>query len=97
MPMTVTRRAAIRSLEGWAIATLREAGAIVACDEHGWMQDRGDPHALARALGTARDDPPRGVSTSEAIAAIEAIVGAIGDTCPDCRRPREPEDSPRFK
>ena len=97
MQTTVTRRPAIRSLETWAIAILCETGAIAACERHGWMLDRGDPHALARALRIARDDPPRGFCTSEAIAAIEQAISAIGDTCPDCSRPSEPEELPRFR
>ncbi|CCD94363.1 conserved hypothetical protein [Bradyrhizobium sp. ORS 375] len=96
MPTLVTRPAT-RSLEGWAIATLREAGAIVECDEHGWMQERGDPHALARARDVARDDPPRGICSSEALAAIEEALAGIGDSCPDCSPSREPEELPRFK
>ncbi|CCE00241.1 hypothetical protein [Bradyrhizobium sp. STM 3809] len=86
MPTSVTRPA-IRSLEGWAIATLQEAGAIVECEEHGWMRERGDPHALARALELARDDPPRGTCSSDAVAAIEQVIAAIGDSCPECSRP----------
>ena len=39
------RRAAIRTLQGWAISVLVEAGAISECEEHGWMKDRADPHA----------------------------------------------------
>lgn len=95
MPTTMTRRAASDSLARWDIATLREAGAIVACEAHGWMRERGDPHALARALGAARDDPPRGVGSSEAVAAIEDVLGGIGDTCPDCSQPGELEELPR--
>jgi hypothetical protein len=56
------RRAAIRTLQGWAISVLVEAGAISECEEHGWMRDRADPHARERALVTARQDPPPGVS-----------------------------------
>src|SRR3954463_13434286 len=60
MSVTATRRPAIRSLKGWAIATLQESGAIVECEQHGWMQERGDPHARGCALRIARDDPPPG-------------------------------------
>jgi hypothetical protein len=45
---------AIRTLRGWAISVLQEAGAIRECDEHGWMQDRADPHAREGALAAAR-------------------------------------------
>jgi hypothetical protein len=74
MLMTNERRAAIRSLRGWAIQVLQEAGAIRECEEHGWMQDRTDSHARERAFDIARRDPPAGVSTDEATA----------DTCPEC-------------
>jgi hypothetical protein len=40
MLMTSERRPAIRTLRGWAIHVLQEAGAIRECEEHGWMQDR---------------------------------------------------------
>ncbi|UFZ07274.1 hypothetical protein LQG66_13605 [Bradyrhizobium ontarionense] len=86
MPATTTRRPAIRSLDGWAIATLRETGAIVECEPHGWMREYGDPHARIRALRIGRDDPPPGSSASDAVAAIEKVLAGIGDTCPDCTR-----------
>ena len=52
MLMTSERRPAIRTLRGWAIHVLQEADAIRECEEHGWMQDRADPHA--RAFDVAR-------------------------------------------
>jgi len=96
MPATTISRPAIRSLQGWATVTLLEAGAIVECEPHGWMRDQGDPHAAARALRSAHDDPPPGSSVSEAIAAIEQVLGCIGDSCPDCSR-KEDTRTPRFK
>ena len=54
MLMTREKRPAIRTLRGWAISMLQEAGAIRECEEHGWMQDRGDPHARERAFDIAR-------------------------------------------
>ncbi|MEH2571711.1 hypothetical protein V1272_001046 [Bradyrhizobium sp. AZCC 1708] len=53
MLMTKGRRSAIRTLRGWAISVLQEAGAIRECEEHGWMQDRADPHARERAFNIA--------------------------------------------
>jgi hypothetical protein len=50
MLMTRERRPAIRTVRGWAIDVLQEAGAIRECEAHGWMQDRADPHAWERAL-----------------------------------------------
>jgi hypothetical protein len=84
MLMTKERRPAIRTLRGWAIGLLNEAGAIRECEEHGWMQDRADPHARERALDAARRDPPRGVSPEEAVAEIGDVLDSIGDTCPEC-------------
>jgi len=63
---------------------LQEAGAIRECEEHGWMQDRADPHARECAFDIARRDPPAGVTPDEAIAALENVLSSIGDTCPDC-------------
>jgi hypothetical protein len=84
MRMTKERWPAIRTLRGWAINVLQEAGAIKECDEHGWMQDRGDPHARDRALAIARHDPPPGISAEEASAEIREVLDSIGDTCPEC-------------
>jgi hypothetical protein len=84
MLMTKERRLAIRTLRGWAISVLQEAGAIRKCEEHGWMQDRADPHARDRAFDIARRDPPPGMSPKEAVAAVEDVLGSIGDTCPEC-------------
>jgi len=51
---------------------LQEAGAIRECEEHGWMQDRVDPHARERAF--ARQDPPTGVSPQAAAVAIAEVL-----------------------
>jgi hypothetical protein len=84
MLMMKERRAAIRTLQGWAISVLQEAGAISECEEHAWMVDRGDPDARERALAVARRDPPAGVSPEKAATAIDDVLGSIGDTCPEC-------------
>jgi hypothetical protein len=78
------RRPAIRTLRGWAISVLQEAGAIRECEEHGWMQERADPHARERAFDMARRDPPAGVSPDEAAAEVRDVLESIGDTCPEC-------------
>jgi hypothetical protein len=78
------RRPAIRTLRGWAISVLQEAGAIRECEEHGWMQERADPHARERAFDIARRDPPAGVSPNEAAAGVRDVLESIGDTCPEC-------------
>ncbi|MEH2506808.1 tellurite resistance protein [Bradyrhizobium sp. AZCC 1578] len=84
MLMVKERRPAIRTLRGWAISVLQEAGAIRECEEHGWMQDRADPHARERALTIARQDPPFSISQDEAAAAVKDMLDSIGDTCPEC-------------
>ena len=58
MLMMKERRAAFRTIEGWARLVLLEAGAIRECEEHGWAKDRADPHARDRALIVARQEPP---------------------------------------
>ena len=84
MLMTRERRPAIRTLHGWAIDVLLEAGAIHDCEEHGWIQDRADPHARERAFDIARRDPPAGVSPDEATAEVRDVLDSIGDSCPEC-------------
>lgn len=85
MLMTKERRPAIRTLRGWALSVLQEAGAIHECEEHGWAKDRADPHARARAIDLAREVPPASVSPDEAIAEIRQVLDSIGDMCPECR------------
>ncbi|MBP0112806.1 hypothetical protein [Bradyrhizobium vignae] len=84
MLMTKERRPAIRTLRGWAISVLQEAGAIRECGEHGWMQDRADPHARERAFDIARQDSPIGFSPEEAVAEVRDVLDSIGDSCPEC-------------
>lgn len=84
MLTTKKRRPAIRTLRGWAISVLQEAGAIRECEEHGWMQDRADPHARQRAFSAARRDPPPGISSLNGAMAVAEVLDSIGDTCPEC-------------
>ncbi|MDI4234162.1 hypothetical protein OZ411_15215 [Bradyrhizobium sp. Arg237L] len=84
MLMTWERRATIRTLRGWAISVLQEAGAVRECEEHGWMQERADPHARDRAFEIALRDPPPSVSSQAAGRAIAEVLDSIGDTCPEC-------------
>ena len=72
MLMMKERRPAIRTLQGWAISVLLDAGAIRECEEHGWMKDCGDPDARERALAAARQS---GVSPDEAAATVEDVLG----------------------
>lgn len=78
------RRPAIRTLRGWAISVLKEAGAIRECEEHGWMLDRADPHARKCALIIARENLPPGADPDQALAEIRDVLDSIGDTCPEC-------------
>lgn len=82
--MLMTRWPAIRTLRGWAILALSDAGTIRECEEHGWMLDRADPHARDRAFQLACEAPPPGVSPAAAAAAIAEVLDSIGDTCPEC-------------
>ncbi|QHO73620.1 hypothetical protein ACH79_14140 [Bradyrhizobium sp. CCBAU 051011] len=84
MLMTKEKQPGTRTLRGWAISVLSEAGAICECEEHGWMQYRADPHARDRAFQIARTDPPTGVSSQVAAVAIAEVLDSIGDTCPEC-------------
>jgi hypothetical protein len=52
------------------------------------MQDRADPHARERALDSASDDPPVGISYQAAAGAIAEVLDSVGDLCPGC----EPSD-----
>ena len=82
--MTKASRLATRTLRGWAISVLQEAGAIRECEEHSWIQDRADPHARERALDMARHSVPMGVSPETAAVDIAEVLDGIGDTCPEC-------------
>lgn len=50
MLMAKERRPAIRTLRGWALSVLQEAGTIRECEEHGWAKDRAHPHARDRGI-----------------------------------------------
>ncbi|QAU48855.1 hypothetical protein [Bradyrhizobium guangzhouense] len=78
------RRPEVRTLRGWAISILNEAGAIRECEEHGWMQDRADPHARERAFEIAHRDRPAGVSPAAAIVELREVLDSLGDSCPEC-------------
>jgi hypothetical protein len=84
MLMIKDRPTAIRTLRGWAISLLHDAGAVQECEEHGWKRDRADPHARQRAFEAARTDHPDSVSPDEAVAEVREVLESIGDTCPEC-------------
>ena len=85
--MLMLRRRAghYRTIRGWAIATLREAGVIVECEEHGHLLDRGDPDAFRLAIEIAVEETFPGASPEEAKAEIEDIMLHVGDECPECK------------
>jgi hypothetical protein len=85
MLMTKDRRPAIRTLRGWAIAVLQEAGAVRECEDHGWMRDLTDPHARERAVDIARANPPTGLSSDTAVVEISEVLSSIGDTARNVR------------
>lgn len=84
MVATKEKQPAIRTLRGWAISVLQEVGAIHECENHGWMQDRADPHARRKAFDIARRERPAGMSANEAAAEVRDMLDSIGDTCPEC-------------
>jgi hypothetical protein len=86
MLMSRERRPPIRTPRGWAIALLREAGASANARNHGWMQDRTDPHAREHAIDIARRDPPPGFSPESAAAEVGEIIDSIG-YLPECPPP----------
>ncbi|MET0409615.1 MAG: hypothetical protein ABW006_14740 [Hyphomicrobium sp.] len=81
---TTMQRTKARTLRGWAISVLDEAGAIRECEEHCWIRDRADPHARKRAFDFARSDPPSGATAAEAVAALDDLLSEMGDVCPEC-------------
>ena len=78
------QRLPTRTVRGWAISVLHEAGAIRECEEHGWMQDRTDPHARDLALEIAGNHHPAGLTAQAATEALREVLDSIGDTCPEC-------------
>jgi hypothetical protein len=84
MLMTREKRPAIRTLRGWAIGVLQEAGVILECEEHGWMLDRADPHARERAFDIAKWNPLAGTSAEAAAVEMAEVLDGIGDVCPEC-------------
>ncbi|MET4040526.1 hypothetical protein ABIC03_002217 [Bradyrhizobium sp. RT6a] len=84
-------------LREWAIGVLLGAGAIYECHEHGWMRDRGDPHARERAVEAAHDDPLAGISTETALAELCDFLNSIGDTYPECRLAGDSQLTPALR
>ena len=68
-------RPAYRTLEGWALGTLIEHGAVRECEHHGHMRDRADPEAWNHARDHARENPFPGTS-AEASPLLPVITSA---------------------
>jgi hypothetical protein len=83
MLYVIERKRPIRTLRGWAISTLQDAGAIRQCEYHGWLVDCADPNARERALEIARQDLPANISPRRAITEMLDVLDGIGGTCPD--------------
>jgi hypothetical protein len=83
-PLPASSRPAYRTLEGWALGTLIEQGAVRECEHHGHMRDRSDPEAWTRARQDAQHHPFPGTSPDASAAAIDEVMRSIGDTCPNC-------------
>ena len=79
-----TTRPAYRTLQGWALGTLIEQGAVTECEQHGHYLDRADPDAFSRAREEAWRSSFPGVTPDACIAALEDVMRGIGATCPDC-------------
>jgi predicted transglutaminase-like protease len=75
MLYVIERKRPIRTLRGWAISMLQEAGAIRECEYHGWLIDCADPYALERALEIARQDVPANISPHRAITEMLDVLG----------------------
>jgi hypothetical protein len=84
MLMTKERPRGIRTLRGWAISVLQEAGAIRECEEHAWATDRADPHARDRAFEIAEQDPPSGDVPRRSGLGSTAGPGFDRRSCPEC-------------
>lgn len=79
-----SKRAPYLTLQGWALGTLIEHGAVTECEHHGHRRDRADPEAWSRAREAAWHTPFCGATPEACLKALEEVMGSIGDTCPDC-------------
>ena len=79
-----TLRSAYHSLQGWALGTLIEHGAVQECEHHGHRRDRSDPDAWNRARESAQHAPFPGTTPEQSLAALDETMRGIGENCPDC-------------
>lgn len=73
-----------RTLEGFATVILLEQHAIAECEHHGYIRDRADPHALARAREAAGRERFQRTTKEDRTKAVDDVMRSIGDTCPEC-------------
>jgi hypothetical protein len=73
-----------RTVQGWALGTLIDQGAVTECDHHGHRKDRSDPDAWERAREEAWRHPFPGATPEACLKALDDVMGSVGETCPDC-------------
>jgi hypothetical protein len=73
-----------RTVQGWALGTLIDQGAVSECDHHGHRKDRSDPDARNRAREEVWRHPFPGATPGVCLSALDEVMGSIGETCPDC-------------
>jgi hypothetical protein len=83
-PTSPPTRHPYRTVQGWALGTLIDQGAVSECDHHGHRKDRSDPDAWNRAREEAWRHPFPGATPEACLAALDEVMGSIGETCPDC-------------
>jgi hypothetical protein len=83
-PASPPSRPAYRTIEGWALGTLIDHGAVAECDDHGHRKDCSDPDAWNRAREEAWRHPFAGATPEACLSALDEVMGSIGETCPDC-------------
>ena len=84
LPRVPPSRPAYRTLEGWALGTLIDHGAVTECEHHGHRKDRSDPDAWERAREEAWRHPFPGATPEACLKALDEVMRSIGETCPDC-------------
>ena len=83
-PASPRTRHPYRTVQGWALGTLIDQGAVTECDHHGHRKDRSDPDAWERAREEAWRHTFPGATPETCLKALDEVMGSIGETCPDC-------------
>ena len=81
---TPPARPAYRTIDGWALGTFIDVGAVSECEHHGHRKDRSDPDAWTRAREEAWRHPFPGATPEACLEAMDEVMQSIGETCPDC-------------